>query len=199
MQNGQCRISCLAVRALLRSYLISPQVSGAQNNSFAFGTATAGVASSAYQICWAAGSSYSFRVGRFQMSGPFTAATSCTLSQACALQLSGLGLATSNLVRILESSDSCGSSAPAVSTFVGLSSETSPNAAAPYLPAPTSVSADGWFFWIISFEGTMLFAYGFSEQRACAFAQYLIFSFCEEVVLWLGARSRIATLAGKQE
>ena len=107
-------------------------VSSSPYREFNFGTATAGLANTAYQICWAADSSYSFRVGSFQIFGPFTTNTGCTLTEVCAIQLSGVGLASTNAVRILESVSSCGSTAAAVSTFTGLAVTTSASSAAPH-------------------------------------------------------------------
>ena len=48
------------------------------------------------------------------------------------LQLAGVGLASTNVVRIIASSDTCGSSAASVSTFVGMSATTSVAASSPH-------------------------------------------------------------------
>jgi hypothetical protein len=65
-------------------------------NTFDLGTATTGEASAGFQLCFAHDSSYSFRVGGFQISGPLTGATSCTLSEAWSLQLAGVGRASTD-------------------------------------------------------------------------------------------------------
>ena len=101
-------------------------------NTFDLGTATTGEATAGFQLCFAHDSSHLFRVGVFQVSGPLTGATACTLSEACSLQLAGVGLASTNVLRILASSDACGSGAVGVSTFVGLASTTSVSASSPY-------------------------------------------------------------------
>jgi hypothetical protein len=91
---------------------------------FDLGTTTAGPASSDYHLCWAHDSNYLFEVGSFQISGPYTGATECTLTETCSLQLTGVGLATSNVIRILESALACGGNNVGVNTFAGLASTT---------------------------------------------------------------------------
>jgi hypothetical protein len=117
--------------------------SGVSYSEFNLGTATTGVATSGFRLCWASDTSYTFEVGSFQISGPFVGAVACTLTEACSLQLSGVGLASSNVVRILESGSACGSDVSGVGTFVGLSSTTSASATLPYDAyevAPTAVT-----------------------------------------------------------
>ena len=57
-------------------------------------------------------------------------ALACTLTEPCAMQLSGLSLASSNTVRIVASGVACGTGSPATSTFVGLAGTTSATAPA---------------------------------------------------------------------
>ena len=87
-----------------------------------FGTVTAGVATSGFQLCWSFDRNPVVRVGSFQLSGPFTAAVACTLTEACALQVSGVGLASSNAVRVLLSSALCGDAVTGVVSLSGRSS-----------------------------------------------------------------------------
>ena len=65
-----------------------------------------------------------FDLGTFQISGPLVGAEECTLTEACSLQLGGVGLVSTNQLRILLSSESCGADVAGVSTFTGLSSTT---------------------------------------------------------------------------
>jgi hypothetical protein len=97
---------------------------------FNLGTATAGVVTSTFQLCWSHDASYSFRLGSFQISGPFNVATECTLSELCTIQLSGVGLSSSNAVRIVESTSACGDDVAGVGSFSGLSATTSATSAA---------------------------------------------------------------------
>ena len=50
-------------------------------------------------------------MGTFQISGPFTAAHECVVTTACTLQIGGVGLASSNKVRVISSTASCGANA----------------------------------------------------------------------------------------
>ena len=87
--------------------VVGPNVSGAyQTSNFVFGKPTAGDPG-VFVLCWAHSANYVFRVGTFQISGPFTRDAQCTLTEACALELSGIGLAPTNMVRILPSSSAC--------------------------------------------------------------------------------------------
>ena len=94
-------------------------------------------------LCWGHEFSISFQVGVFQLSGPFTGVTGCTLTEACTLQLAGVELSSSNVVRIVASGSACGDDVVAVSTFVGLAATTSAAAAAPDLYALSTGSVTG--------------------------------------------------------
>ena len=83
-------------------------------------------------MCWAASTNYLFQLGSLQIAGPFVRSASCTLTEACALQLAGVGLASTNAVRILESGSACGSAAAGVSTFLGLAATTSATPTHPF-------------------------------------------------------------------
>jgi hypothetical protein len=93
---------------------------------YSFGYPTEGLSSPDFILCWAFDANPTFQVGSFQISGPFTRATACTLTMSCTLQIAGVGLASSNVLRIIKASDACGALlAPEVSTFAGLSATTS--------------------------------------------------------------------------
>ena len=91
---------------------------------YEFGTATAGPANTLYKLCWgwdpfSAGTTtqqnqaFSFEVGKFAMI--VDTGLTCTLGVACSLQLEGLGLFSTNRIRIVEAqAGSCGSSTPTV-------------------------------------------------------------------------------------
>ena len=92
---------------------------------YALGTASAGTAVNNLVLCFAYSSNYLFQISSaFQMSGPSVGNEDCTLTETCSLQLSGVGLADTNKLRIIASGDNCGSAA-AVTSITGLSGTTS--------------------------------------------------------------------------
>ena len=94
---------------------------------YALGTASAGVAMNNLVLCFAYSSNYVFQISSaFQMSGPLVGNEDCTLTEPCSLQLSGVGLADTNKLRIIASSDNCGGAAVVgVTSINGLSGTTS--------------------------------------------------------------------------
>ena len=94
---------------------------------YALGTASAGVAVNNLVLCFAYTSNYAFQISSaFQMSGPLVGNEDCTLTETCSLQLSGVGLADTNKLRIIASSDNCGGAAVVgVTSITGLSGTTS--------------------------------------------------------------------------
>jgi hypothetical protein len=81
---------------------------------YGLGTATAGTPKG-YTLCWSHSpganvAKYSFEVGMFTLQGPKAQATDCTLTASCDLQLvwSTSGTASTNEVRVILSSASCG-------------------------------------------------------------------------------------------
>jgi hypothetical protein len=105
-------------------------VGSSPHRTFNLGTTTAGPASVNWVLCWAHDTNYVFEIGSFQVSGPYTEATStgklfCTLTETCSLQLTGVGLEVSNTIRILESALKCVDGELGVSTFAGLAHTTS--------------------------------------------------------------------------
>ena len=95
-------------------------------NVYALGTASAGTPVNNLVFCWAHNSNYVFQISSaFQMLGPTVGNEQCTLTETCSLQLSGVGLADTNKVRIIASSDSCGGgSVVGVTSITGLSGTT---------------------------------------------------------------------------
>ena len=92
---------------------------------YALGTASAGVAVNNLVLCFAYTSNYAFQISSaFQMSGPLVGNEDCTLTETCSLQLSGVGLADTNKLRIIASGENCGSAA-GVTSITGLSGTTS--------------------------------------------------------------------------
>ena len=67
------------------------------------------------------------------LNGPVPADLGCTLGVACSLQLEGLGLFSTNRIRIVEAqAGSCGSSTPTVTTMTGMTVDAPVTNTAPY-------------------------------------------------------------------
>jgi hypothetical protein len=101
-------------------------------DTFNLGTTTAGPASQYWHLCWAHDTNYLFDVGTFTISAPFEGTADCTLTETCSITLTGVGFTNTNVLRILESSQVCGTNVLGVSTFTGLSSTTSVTDSSPY-------------------------------------------------------------------
>jgi hypothetical protein len=84
-----------------------PTSTTATETVFDLGHATTGVATTALHLCWMHENSFAFSVGIFQMSGPTAVVTECMMTQACLVQLTGVGLTATNKVRIIASSGNC--------------------------------------------------------------------------------------------
>ena len=106
--------------------LIKTVTNGGGFDVYALGTASAGTAVNNLVLCFAYTSNYVFQISNaFQMHGPTVGPEQCTLTETCSLQLSGVGLADTNKVRIIASSDSCGGgSVVGVTSITGLSGTT---------------------------------------------------------------------------
>ena len=77
------------------------------------------------------------------MSGPTVGNEECTLTETCSLQLSGVGLADTNKLRVIASSGSCGSAAGVTSITVlsGTTSVTTGGSSNVYAVASSETSA----------------------------------------------------------
>lgn len=95
-------------------------------DTFSFGTATEGLPSTSYVICWAfqpsTATDYSVYVGTFQMGGPdVITGSSCVKGENCVITLTGIGFANTNTILVVEVGSQCGVSAVAA-TFSPLAS-----------------------------------------------------------------------------
>ena len=95
-------------------------------NVYALGTASEGTPVNNLVFCWAHNSNYVFQISSaFQMLGPTVGNEQCTLTETCSLQLSGVGLADTNKVRIIANTEACGGgSVVGVTSITGLTGTT---------------------------------------------------------------------------
>lgn len=108
---------------------VAVYVSGSTSGTFSLGTPIAGQVGSIATLCWGhapaslhEGTQFFF--GLLTMSGPEPGSTICTLGAACHVELTGAGLAFTNQIRIIESSNVCGN-ATAATDLTGFKSDSS--------------------------------------------------------------------------
>lgn len=104
-------------------------------DSYDLGTPLAGQPRTDYQLCWAsapadgAGAAfYRVPVGLLTLNGPVQVSQICTMSLQCVITLTGVGLAASNQILLIDGDGSCGSSSPMTATFDGLTNPSGPSA-----------------------------------------------------------------------
>lgn len=121
---GQNGVPQPAFGGMVTSKLVTNQ--GPYYDTYSMSTPISGEPKTTYQLCWASapGASggdnlYRVFVGHFTMNGPDQNPTTCKVSVNCILQLTGVGLAASNKVVVLASSETCGDDGSHAISFGG--------------------------------------------------------------------------------
>lgn len=135
LSNGQCGDNAptsAVVTGMLASISVDASSSGER---YDLNTPLAGQPRADYKVCWAhspsnvAGAAvYSVPVGLLTLNGPVQNSQLCSLGVDCVITLTGVGLAASNQILLIDDSSSCGDESPTLATFSGLSNPTSPEA-----------------------------------------------------------------------
>lgn len=109
--------------------------------SYSLGTATQGMPSAHYIVCWAhdpgpviSPDYYRVYAGELAMVGPVQVDQTCTMTVFCTLYLTGTRLSTNEKLLIIDGTTSCGDVSPQVMYFEGMTN-----------PTPTNVSEPGRF------------------------------------------------------
>ncbi|CAK9061613.1 unnamed protein product [Durusdinium trenchii] len=119
-----------SVTGMLNSITVTGQ---SPYNSYDLNTPLAGQPSTDYKLCWssapadgAGAAFYRVPVGLLTLNGPVQVSQACTMSLACQITLTGVGLAASNQLLLIHSESSCGDVSATTATFDGLTNPVSP-------------------------------------------------------------------------
>lgn len=119
-----------SVTGMLNSMQVTNQ---APYDSYDLNIPTAGQPRTDYKLCWssapaqgAGAAFYRVPVGLLTLNGPVQVSQQCTMSLPCEITLTGVGLASSNQLLLIDADGACGQTTPVTATFDGLTNPVSP-------------------------------------------------------------------------
>ena len=125
-----------SITGMLSTISVQPQ---SPYDTYDLNTPLSGQPRTDYTLCWShdpgdgGASFYKVPLGYLTVNGPVQVAQHCILGTSCDITLTGVGLADTNQILIIDADSSCGNSDPTVAVFDGLVNPASPQSGNPAL------------------------------------------------------------------